>query len=108
MLGGSSAPGDVDIVYVARYKETGEIIPESSYYPFSRDLPTDRAEKVLRRGARQMDVSCHDLREVQSIGAGYQIIWTRQEGRVTRTIAATKDAPDPADGRGRWYSADRC
>lgn len=96
VLGDSSAPGDVDIVYVARFKETEAIIPESDYYPFSRDLPTDRAEKVLRRGARQMDVDCHDLREVQSIGAGYQVIWTREEGRVTRTIAATKNVPDPA------------
>lgn len=42
-----------------------------------------------------MDVSCHDLREVRSIGASYQVIWTREEGRVTRTIAATKNAPDP-------------
>ncbi len=96
VLGSSSAPGDVDIVYVARFKRTGAIIPESDYYPFSRNLPTDRAEKVLRRGARRMDVSCHDLREVQSIGAAYKVIWTHEEGRITRMVAATKKAPDPA------------
>ncbi len=95
VLHDSSAPGDVDIVYEACFKRTGAIIPESDYYPFSRDMPTDRAERVLRRGARQADVNCHDLREVHSIGAGYQVIWTREEGRVERMVAATKNAPDP-------------
>lgn len=96
VLSESNAPGDVDIVFVARFKRTGRIIPESDYYPFSRDLPTDRAGKVLRRGARRMDLSCHDLREVESIGAAYKVIWTREKGRATRIVAATKKTLDPA------------
>lgn len=96
VLSGSDAPGDVDIVFVARFKTTGRVIPESDYYPFSRDLPTDRAAKVLRRGTRRMDLSCHDLREVKSIGAAYKVIWTRKDGRVTRLVPATKKGPNPA------------
>lgn len=83
---GAEAPGDVDIVFVARDCDTGELIPESDYYPFGPDSPTDRAARVLRGGTRRSDLSCHDLREINSIGAPYRVLWTREEGRVERPI----------------------
>jgi hypothetical protein len=95
VLAGSSAPGDVDIVFVARFRRTGNLIPESQYRLF-RHGASERAGNVLRGRTPHSDLSCHDLREVEKIGAAYKIIWSREEGRVERLIQATKATFDPS------------
>jgi hypothetical protein len=92
-LAGSSAPGDVDIIFVARFRRNGNLIPESQYSLF-RHGASERAGNVLRGRTPHSDLSCHDLREVEKIGAAYKIIWSREEGRVERLIQATKATLD--------------
>jgi hypothetical protein len=95
VLAGSSTPGDVDIVFVARFRRTGNLIPESQYRLFGRGA-SERAGNVLRGRTPHSDLSCHDIREVETIGAAHKIIWTREEGRVERLVPATKATPDPS------------
>jgi hypothetical protein len=86
VLQGASEPGDVDFVFTARWRDSGELLPESSYYPFGGQEPTDLVSRALSRGSRRMDLSFHDMHEVQKIAAPYRIIWTRAEGRVSRRV----------------------
>jgi hypothetical protein len=99
VLQGASEPGDVDFVFSARWRDSSEPLPESSYYPFGGQEPTDLVSRALSRGSRRMDLSFHYMHEVQKIAAPYRIIWTRAEGRVSRRVTrpsepAVQKGPD--------------
>jgi hypothetical protein len=86
-------------VCCGRWRDSGELLPESSYYPFGGQEPTDLVSRALSRGSRRMDLSFHDMHEVQKIAAPYRIIWTRAEGRVSRRVTgpskpAVQEDPD--------------
>jgi hypothetical protein len=90
ILRGSETPGDVDIVYAARWSDSDLPLPESSYYPFSRNEPTDLASRALRTGCRRTAVSPHYHQEVECLGTPYQILWTKDKGRVKRKTTFQK------------------
>ena len=86
----ASLPGDVDIVFTARWRSNGKALPEASYYPFGSGEPTHRVSSALGRGSRRTDLSTHYILEVERIGAPYRTIWTRREGRVDREMVTPK------------------
>ena len=86
----ADSPGDVDIVFSACWRDDNTSIPEASYLPFGGLEPVNYVSRALGRGSRRMDLSCHYILEVQSIGAPYRIIWTRKDGRVDRPIIVPK------------------
>ena len=69
VLAGVSSPGDVDIVFTARWRSNGEPLPEASYYPFGSGEPTHRVSSALGRGSRKTDLTTHYILEVEGIGA---------------------------------------
>jgi hypothetical protein len=90
VLTGATSPGDVDIVFTARWRSNNRPLPEASYYPFGVSEPTNRVSRALSRGSRRMDLSSHYLLEVERVGAPYRIIWTRDEGCVDSPIITPK------------------
>ena len=74
VLTGATSPGDVDIVFAARWRSNNRPLPEASYYPFAVSEPTNRVSRALSRGSRRMDLSSHYLLEVERLGAPYRII----------------------------------
>ena len=42
--------GDINVMFVARWRDDDKIIPESSYHPFGGDEPNQRASKVFLNG----------------------------------------------------------
>lgn len=96
VLRGSETPADVDIVYSARWFD-GTPLPESSYYPFGQNEPTDLAARALRTGCRRSAVSPHYHLEVKSIGMPFKVIWTMDKGLVTRKITIPKATKSQED-----------
>ena len=92
VLADATAPGDVDVVFTARWRSNDRPLPEASYYPFDVSEPTNRVSRALSRGSRRMDLSSHYLLEVERLGAPYRIIWTRDEDCVDRPIITPKEA----------------
>ena len=90
VLGESDSPGDVDIVFNVRWRDDNTPLPEATYVPSGSLEPVHYVSRALARGSRRMDLSSHYILEVESIGAPYQIIWTRKEGRVNRPITTPK------------------
>ena len=90
VLADATSPGDVDVVFTARWRSNNRPLPEASYYPFDVSEPTNRVSRALSRGSRRMDLSSHYLLEVERLGAPYRIIWTRDEGCVDRPIITPK------------------
>ena len=90
LTAGATSPGDVDVVFTARWRSNNRPLPEASYYPFGVSEPTNRVSRALSRGSRRMDLSSHYLLEVERLGAPYRIIWTRDEGCVDRPIITPK------------------
>jgi hypothetical protein len=90
VLADATSPGDVDVVFTARWRSNNRPLPEASYYPFDVSEPTNRVSRALSRGSRRMDLSSHYLLEVERLGAPYRIIWTRDEGYVDRPIITPK------------------
>jgi hypothetical protein len=68
VLTGSTSPGDVDVVFTARWRFNNRPLPEASYYPFGVSEPTNRVSRALSRGSRRMDLSSHYLLEVRRSG----------------------------------------
>jgi hypothetical protein len=89
VLRGSKTPADVDVVYSARWSD-GTPLPESSYYPFGQNEPTDLAARALRTGCPRSAVSPHYHLEVKSIGTPFKVIWTMDKGLVTRKVTFPK------------------
>ena len=75
--------------------------------PFQGTCLRTGPKRVLRRDARQADVNCHDLREVHSIGAGYQVIWTREERARDANHCSHEECSRSRGRRGRWHFQDR-
>ena len=92
VLADATSPGDVDVVFTARWRSNNRPLPEASYYPFDVSEPTNRVSRALSRGSRRMDLSSHYLLEVERLGAPYRIIWTQDEGCVDRPIITPKEA----------------
>src|SRR3984893_11733072 len=90
VLADATSPGDVDVVFTARWRSNNMPLPEASYYPFDVSEPTNRVSRALSRGSRRLDLSSHYLLEVERLGAPYRIIWTRDEGCVDRPIITPK------------------
>src|ERR1700737_4131925 len=90
LTAGATSPGDVDVVFTARWRSNNRPLPEASYYPFGVSEPTNRVSRALSRGSRRMDLSSHYLLEVERVGAPYRIIWTRDGGCVDRPIITPK------------------
>jgi hypothetical protein len=90
VLADATSPGDVDVVFTARWRSNDRPLPEASYYPFDVGEPTNRISRARSRGSRRMDLSSHYLLEVERLGAPYRIIWTRDEGCVDRPIIIPK------------------
>jgi hypothetical protein len=105
-LQGTSEPGDVDVVFTARWRETGEPLPEHSYHPLGRGgEPTDDVSSALQPGSRVLDLSPHYLLEVQRLGVPYRIIWTRAEGRVSRQVTQPSE-PAVQEGPAKFFVED--
>ena len=68
VLADATSPGDVDVVFTARWRFNNRPLPEASYYPFDVSEPTNRVSRALSRGSRRMDLSSHYLLEVQRLG----------------------------------------
>jgi hypothetical protein len=90
LTAGATSPGDVDVVFTARWRSNNRPLPEASYYPFGVSEPTSRVSSALSRGSRKMDLSSHYLLEIERLGAPYRIIWTREQGCVDRPIITPK------------------
>jgi hypothetical protein len=101
VLEGASEPGDVDFVFTAQWRDSGEPLPEHSYHPLGGQEPTALVARALSRGSRRMDLNLHYLLEVEAIASPYRIIWTRAEGRVRRRVIRPPKPADYEDPDGR-------
>ena len=67
VLADATSPGDVDVVFTARWRSNNRPMPEASYYPFDVSEPTNRVSRALSRGSRRMDLSSHYLLELNAL-----------------------------------------
>jgi hypothetical protein len=47
VLADATSPGDVDVVFTARWRSNNRPLPEASYYPFDVSEPTNRVSRAL-------------------------------------------------------------
>lgn len=91
--------GDVDIVYRASFKKNKKPLPESSYFYTKTNEPTCLVRQALEYRIKTWEVSAHYIVEVETIGAAYKILWTKEKGHVQKKITAPIAKAEEPDNR---------